>query len=178
LLRNVSSSQKPLVLISSSQLRSKSELSPSAFVDFCILLGTDASPRIPGVGPKRAFTLIKEHGSIENILQQEKYRTKVDMEGFMTMVGNAREVFGKAPPIPDGVSLEQGVYDEVEVEAWLRDTHGVMFVEQEQVGDVDQAWEVDSTGETLRPSGELKEWDESWDQAILDRESKEPSSPR
>lgn len=39
------------------------------FVDFCILLGTDYSPTIRGIGQKRALSLIREHKSIENILK-------------------------------------------------------------------------------------------------------------
>lgn len=66
----------------------------------------------------------------------------------MKMVSNARDVFGKASPIPEGLSLEQGVYDEKEVEDWLRDTHGVMFMSAEQVaenaeGEKSQEWAVD-----------------------------------
>lgn len=39
------------------------------FVDLCILLGCDYCDTIRGVGPKTALKLIKEHGSIEAILQ-------------------------------------------------------------------------------------------------------------
>eukprot|EP00756_Hemistasia_phaeocysticola_P039164 Hpha_TRINITY_DN16801_c1_g2::TRINITY_DN16801_c1_g2_i1::g.149529::m.149529/K04799/FEN1, RAD2; flap endonuclease-1 len=38
------------------------------FVDLCILLGCDYSPRIPGIGPKRAFDAIKQHKTIEEVL--------------------------------------------------------------------------------------------------------------
>ncbi|KAI1697235.1 XPG i-region domain-containing protein [Ditylenchus destructor] len=46
------------------------------FVDFCILLCCDYCPSIRGIGPKKAFELISQHKSIENILEnidQEKY---------------------------------------------------------------------------------------------------------
>ena len=46
-------------------------LSPSVlqFIDLCILLGCDYCGTIKGIGPKRAFDLIKQHGCIEEILE-------------------------------------------------------------------------------------------------------------
>ncbi|KAK8438494.1 Elongation of fatty acids protein 2 [Candidozyma auris] len=41
----------------------------STFVDLCILLGCDYCETIKGVGPVTAFKLIKEHGSLENIVK-------------------------------------------------------------------------------------------------------------
>jgi len=144
-------------------------LDSKLFLDFCILMGTDASPRIPGIGPARAYKAIKQYGSIESIIAQDKYRAKIDdIDAFMVMVNNAREVFGKAPPIPEGISLEQGEYKAEEVEGWLRDKQGVMFMSQEQVNEgveseKHQEWEVESTEDTVR----VGEWDEKWDQAVV-----------
>ena len=45
-------------------------LTNAQFVDFCILCGCDYSGTIRGVGPKTALKLIKEHGSIEEILRK------------------------------------------------------------------------------------------------------------
>eukprot|EP01062_Namystynia_karyoxenos_P069567 TRINITY_DN65044_c0_g1_i1.p2 TRINITY_DN65044_c0_g1~~TRINITY_DN65044_c0_g1_i1.p2 ORF type:complete len:387 (+),score=180.79 TRINITY_DN65044_c0_g1_i1:84-1244(+) len=47
------------------------------FVDLCILLGCDYCPRIPGVGPKKAYDGIKQYGTIEKFvesLNREKYK--------------------------------------------------------------------------------------------------------
>lgn len=52
----------------------------------------------------------------------------------MRMVNNARGVFGQLPPIPEGLSLEQGPYDQLEVESWLKEEHGVMFMDADEVG--------------------------------------------
>lgn len=41
----------------------------STFIDLCILLGCDYCETIKGVGPVTAFKLIKEHGSLENIVK-------------------------------------------------------------------------------------------------------------
>ena len=39
------------------------------FIDLCIMLGCDYTPSIKGVGPKRAIELIKNHKSLEKILE-------------------------------------------------------------------------------------------------------------
>jgi flap endonuclease-1 len=44
-------------------------LTHAQFVDLCILLGCDYTDSIKGVGPKTALKLIREHGSIEKILE-------------------------------------------------------------------------------------------------------------
>ncbi|NXP15449.1 FEN1 endonuclease, partial [Thinocorus orbignyianus] len=46
------------------------DLTWEQFVDLCILLGCDYCESIRGIGPKRAIELIKEHKSIEKIVQQ------------------------------------------------------------------------------------------------------------
>jgi len=46
------------------------------FIDLCVLMGCDYCGTIKGVGPKKAFELISEHGSIEKAL------TKIDREKF------------------------------------------------------------------------------------------------
>ena len=56
-------------------------LTHEQFVDLCILLGCDYTDTIKGVGPKTALRLIKEHGSIEQILKtidRKKYQIPVE----------------------------------------------------------------------------------------------------
>lgn len=45
------------------------EMDINTFVDLCILLGCDYCETIKGIGPVTALKLIKEHGSIENIIK-------------------------------------------------------------------------------------------------------------
>lgn len=45
------------------------ELNQNEFIDLCILLGCDYTNTIPRVGPKKAYDLIKEYRSIDNILK-------------------------------------------------------------------------------------------------------------
>jgi flap endonuclease-1 len=44
-------------------------LSMDSFIDLCILLGCDYCDTIRGIGPKRAFQLIKQYGNIETVLK-------------------------------------------------------------------------------------------------------------
>lgn len=48
------------------------EFTKKQFVEFCIMCGTDYNERIPKVGPKTAFKLLKQHGSIKNIAKTGK----------------------------------------------------------------------------------------------------------
>lgn len=45
------------------------ELTSDAFLDFCIMCGTDYNTNIRLIGPKKAYKLIKEYGSIEAIAE-------------------------------------------------------------------------------------------------------------
>ena len=42
------------------------------FIDLCILCGCDYTLSVGGVGPIKAFNMIKEHGNIENVLEKLK----------------------------------------------------------------------------------------------------------
>uniref|UniRef100_A0A673B9S6 Flap endonuclease 1 n=1 Tax=Sphaeramia orbicularis TaxID=375764 RepID=A0A673B9S6_9TELE len=44
-------------------------LTNEQFIDLCILLGCDYCGTIKGIGPKRAIDLIRQHGNIEEILE-------------------------------------------------------------------------------------------------------------
>lgn len=56
-------------------IRKKLELSHQEFRDFCIMLGTDFNERMPGIGPKKSYTLIKKYRNIENIEKETKHNT-------------------------------------------------------------------------------------------------------
>ena len=91
-------------------------LTPEQFIDMCILCGCDYCDTIRGIGPKTALKLIKEHGSIEKILEEidtEKYPPPQDWD-----FAGARELF-KNPEVMDttGIALswkapnEEGLID-------------------------------------------------------------------
>ncbi|WWD22585.1 hypothetical protein CI109_107078 [Kwoniella shandongensis] len=134
LLRNLSPLSSPLSYVSGSHLRQLTSLTPPQYLDFLILLGTDASPRIPKVGPMTAFKLIRQHSSIEFILEHEPTIAKrLDDRGkFMVMVNNARRVFNELPEVEGVVEegmLEEGAWDEGKIETFLEEEHGIKLVE-------------------------------------------------
>jgi 5'-3' exonuclease len=51
------------------------EMEMSQFIDLCILLGCDYLEPIKGIGPKSALKLLREHGSLEGVVEhlREKY---------------------------------------------------------------------------------------------------------
>lgn len=52
-----------------SVLLSELGLSMEQFIDLCIMCGCDYASNIRGIGAVRALSLIKQHGSIEAVLQ-------------------------------------------------------------------------------------------------------------
>ena len=58
------------------------EISREQLIDMSILIGTDFNPDgVKGIGPKTAYKLIKEHGTLENVLEkEEKVNLDVDYQ--------------------------------------------------------------------------------------------------
>lgn len=93
-----------------------SKLSPQAWIDLCILLGTDFCPHLPGVGPITARKMMREHGSIEEAVKAapEKLTAKWMSADLLTTssqqewmgqylhnVQEARKVFNAVPSWPE-----------------------------------------------------------------------------
>uniref|UniRef100_A0A8C7HJ84 Flap endonuclease 1 n=1 Tax=Oncorhynchus kisutch TaxID=8019 RepID=A0A8C7HJ84_ONCKI len=72
LLRHLTASEAkklPIQEFLFSRLLQDINLTHEQFIDLCILLGCDYCGTIKGIGPKRAIDLIRQHGSIEEILE-------------------------------------------------------------------------------------------------------------
>ncbi|KAI8366076.1 FEN-1 nuclease [Radiomyces spectabilis] len=81
-------------------------LNMTEFVDLCILLGCDYVESIKGVGPARAYSMIKEHKSIEAALPHlpEKLRANIPDDWKFD---EARELFVKPDVLPgDNIELK------------------------------------------------------------------------
>ncbi|KAH7886950.1 PIN domain-like protein [Phlebopus sp. FC_14] len=101
LVRNLTSRDSPLVIVSGPDIRTTLRLDRSSYIDFILLLGTDFSQRIKNVGPHRALKFIREHGSIERVITQEsKYPPRVSVPDYLEQVEVARLVFRTLPPVP------------------------------------------------------------------------------
>ena len=110
------SQDKPVLEFDYDKVLAGLGLTPKQFIDMCILCGCDYCDTIRGIGPKTALKLIKEHGSIEKILEEidtEKYPPPQDWD-----FAGARELF-KNPEVMDttGIALswkapnEEGLID-------------------------------------------------------------------
>lgn len=130
LLRNITSRDKALMLISGSEVQSALSLDAQAFVDFAILLGTDFAPRIRNIGPRRALQYIHKHGTIEHILAEEKqYLPRIPLQSYLGAVRAARDVFVKLPPVPPAHMLEPKEYRMDEIATILGSHHLQRFLE-------------------------------------------------
>ncbi|KIL00334.1 hypothetical protein PAXRUDRAFT_821792 [Paxillus rubicundulus Ve08.2h10] len=108
MIRNITTREAPIVLVSGEEIRTTLQLDRASYVDFALLLGTDFSQRIKNVGPSRALKFIREHGSIERVIEQEsKYPPRLPVPDYLEQVGVARLVFQTLPPMPDPEMLEQ-----------------------------------------------------------------------
>jgi flap endonuclease-1 len=63
-----------------------------------ILVGTDYAPGIKGVGPKTALKLVKEHKSLEKVLENVKWEAEVEAEEIFNFFLN--------PPVTDKFKVE------------------------------------------------------------------------
>nr|XP_028591811.1 probable flap endonuclease 1 homolog isoform X1 [Podarcis muralis] len=68
LLRHLNTKNRDLEEISLPVVLQKLGLTQEQFVDLCILLGCDYCEKIRGLGPKKALPLLRQHGSIEQVL--------------------------------------------------------------------------------------------------------------
>jgi len=106
LIRNLTNRQVPLTVVSGADIRTVLQLDRSSFVDFALLLGTDFSQRIKNVGPARALKFIREHGSIERVIELEtKYLPRLPQQAYLQQVEQARSVFETLPPVPEKSAL-------------------------------------------------------------------------
>ena len=97
------------------------------FIDLCILCGCDYMEPIKGMGPKTALKLIREHGSIESVMEHiEEVNSKAaeGKKGKYTVpeffpYKEAREIF-RHPDVHKG--------SEVEVSAVQRRTRECLLI--------------------------------------------------
>ncbi|TFK26153.1 PIN domain-like protein [Coprinopsis marcescibilis] len=116
LIRNITSTTDHLELVSAQDIQSALDLDKATYLDFILLLGTDFSQRIKNVGPNRALQLIKQHGTIENILESEtKYPPRIPASAYLQEIDIARALFNRLPANPDLSALPPAVQDSAEV---------------------------------------------------------------
>nr|CCD16055.1 unnamed protein product [Trypanosoma congolense IL3000] len=98
------------------------------FIDLCILLGCDYVPKIPGIGPHKAWEGIKKYGSMEAFLESLDGTKYVVPEGFNYV--EARNFF-LHPEVTPG--------EEIEIQFREPDEEGlVKFLVQEKLFNKDR----------------------------------------
>lgn len=100
-------------------------LDMAQFIDMCILCGCDYCDTIRGIGPKKALTLIKEHGTIEAVVAAlDKTKFPVP-ENFLEQAAHARELFN-APEVlgTEDLSLRWVDCDEEALKKFLVEDKG------------------------------------------------------
>ncbi len=80
-----------------------------------ILIGTDFNEKVPGIGPKRALALVKEHASLDEIFRVLGYRPDYDW--------HAVESFFLNPPATDDYSVRFSMPDVDAIRRILVDEH-------------------------------------------------------
>uniref|UniRef100_A0A8C5AQY6 Flap endonuclease 1 n=1 Tax=Gadus morhua TaxID=8049 RepID=A0A8C5AQY6_GADMO len=106
LLRHLTASEAkklPIQEFSFNRLLQDIGLTNEQFVDLCILLGCDYCGTIKGIGPKRAIDLIKQHGSIEEILDNLDPKKHPPPEDWLFK--EARRLF-LAPDVVDCATVD------------------------------------------------------------------------
>ncbi len=130
LIRNLTNRTGTLTLISGAEVRERLGLPPRSYIDFALLLGTDFSHRLRGLGPHRAIELIRTHGTIEQILEAQSKllllngksctstgatgpiskrvytpEPRATYEEYLLEVQKARQIFETLPPLPENLRL-------------------------------------------------------------------------
>ena len=135
MIKNITNRVEPLIIISGAEVRAELNLDRDSFIDFALLLGTDFSQRIANVGPARAYKFIKDHGSIERIIELEtKYEPKLSREAYLAQVEIARLVFKTLPAVPSFEALRTAPKDDIKVTRVLQQ-HGLSRALREAAGD-------------------------------------------
>jgi flap endonuclease-1 len=99
--RNLSADKKKSIIeYDLKKILKELDITYEGFVDLCILLGTDYTDTIKGIGKVSALKLIKEYGNIENILKQKEYEIPENFD-YITV----RKYFIN----PIGFNLETGL---------------------------------------------------------------------
>lgn len=83
------------------------EIDRKQLVDLSILIGTDYNPGIKGIGPKKAFSLIRKHRDLDTVMEKEGYE-----------IENAEEI--------KGIFLRPDVTDDYQLEWTDPDVEGVL----------------------------------------------------
>ncbi|XP_032218504.1 flap endonuclease 1 isoform X2 [Nematostella vectensis] len=96
---------------------SEAGLSQDEFIDLCILLGCDYCDSIKGIGPKRSVDLIRQHRSIDKILENIDTSKHPPPENWLYK--EARELF-KNPEVRNPEEIEEKGFSEDRIRSGIK----------------------------------------------------------
>jgi len=68
------------------------QFSHKEFIDYCILCGCDYCDRIPGIGGIKALKLLKQHGSVQDIVRSGAFKEE-DVQAYLDKYRIAQNIF-------------------------------------------------------------------------------------
>jgi flap endonuclease-1 len=92
LISKINTAMDTCVCIKLEEILEKLELNQDEFLDFCIMCGTDYNKNMPGIAAEKAFKLIKQHRTIEQVA----HATKMDVSVLKHV--RVREIFKQHKP--------------------------------------------------------------------------------
>lgn len=123
-------------------MRNVLQLNRESYVDFALLLGTDFTRRIHKIGPSKALKLIREHGTIEKIIEQEKLFALPNTQTlYLEQIGLAREIFSSMPELPNQLNDEKRRHDDPKLVAELMTAFGLA----RWLDKGDMGWELEAS---------------------------------
>jgi 5'-3' exonuclease len=91
-LRGITTLTPTVVRLSS--ILGELSLTRESFVDFCILCGSDFTPKAPGFGPVKSLAFIKQHGSFDSLVAHHPAKWPLELWAeFAETAPLAREKF-------------------------------------------------------------------------------------
>jgi len=96
---------KPILEFDFDKCLKQLDLTWDQFIDVCIMCGCDYCESIKGIGPVKALSLIKQHGTIEELLKHLDQTKYIVPDDWVSIVVEARKLF-KNPDVVDTNDLE------------------------------------------------------------------------
>jgi len=111
-----------------------------------ILVGTDYAPGVKGVGPKTALKLVKEHKTLERVLENVKWEAEVDAEDIYN--------FFLKPPVTEKYKIEWKEPDRERLTEFMVEEHDFSRERVEKV--IDKLQQSFTAGRQVSLKGWLK----------------------
>jgi flap endonuclease-1 len=98
--------KRPVQEINFKKILTELDLTKESFIDMCILCGCDYGPSIKGIGPKKAYGLIKKHLNLENVFKHVRENTRYEVPDELSdNLDSIRELFKNPDVLEESVKI-------------------------------------------------------------------------